>query len=56
MTGSANLRYRLAPRTSSLRCVQSMRQGVQTTLTGIPQRLDRRRLMQLFTSFHHHRR
>ena len=56
MTAFANPRCRLAPRTSSHQCVPSSRNSFQTNFTAIPERLDRRRLMQRLTAFHHHRR
>jgi hypothetical protein len=56
MTASANPRYRLAPRTSSQQSAPRIQNGFMTTFNGIPERLDCRRLMQLFTPCHHHRR
>jgi hypothetical protein len=59
MMGFANPHSRLAARTSSQRCVPSMQNSLnsfKTKFSRIPERLDCRRLMQLLTAFHHHRR
>ena len=59
MTTCANPRRRLASRTSSQETVPSMQNSLnsfKTKLSGIPERLDCRWLMQLLIAFHHHRR
>jgi hypothetical protein len=56
MTGFLNPLSTLAPRTPQQQCVPSMQNSFKTTVNGIPERLDRRWLMQLLTAFPHHRR
>jgi hypothetical protein len=56
MTASAKPHRRLASCMYSRDCVPSMRNRFNTAFNGIRARLDRRRLMQLLTTFHHYRR
>jgi hypothetical protein len=56
MTAYANPVCRLAPATRPHLCVRTILQGCKTTFDAIPEQLDHRRLMQLLTSSHQHRR
>ena len=56
MTAYANPVGRLAPDTPSQQCVRIIQQRFKTTFHHIPQQLDNRRLMQILTTSHQHRR
>jgi len=55
MTGFANPRSTLAPRTPSIQCVPSLQNGFETTFNRIPEWLDSRPVMLLLTACHHQR-
>ncbi len=56
MTGLANPRRRLAPRTPSLKCALSPQNAFSTTSNGIPKALQRRSRFHPMIRLHHHRR